>query len=1670
YFFLGKRKRRRYKRAHQVRGPPSLGEQRLAHVDDQADGPQEYILVKKRRQPRSAPTGKTKRPKKRVDRRDVRRRMIIDIHLEVLDECQREDKQLFQKDFFEILIREFIGSEFMKEENVPKEEFVPKECVPKKSVPMEEVPRSDSGFRKGGLLFEECEREENVHNKELYLDHLLQNERATMEDFKYFTEFLVEWIKVKNYRTSGDYDKIWNDLEKIFEDAMKNVFSDLTIINNLCSGEVQDGEKKNFSPEDKELCKTMVKILLYINGIRIAEYHNIKGIKSAPSHEQIDSYFRCIVGRIIMIKWLGGHCSRHKVAETVLSAVKGWGGMSTMQDVHKKCAGLDFINMGIGGKYLWPQMEEWAQEKKQDKKSTYVRNGIVNLETRKNKGTKCTKPRKGQKSEPSNTEDDVKNLTELFGVDSEDQLDELVEDEDKWPKTDVTEALQLIEKERGGNDSWDQDMYRKLQSKLGELFQKKMEEHEKQKAAKQAAVSQAGDEDCTSHEKTLCARAQCATVNWFKDRKTDAGVKLDWCTFWGENDVGKLLKELSKAITDTNTGDSGICKDVGKTDGTLHKEANRKSCEYIVKGLEYIYKIGKSGGWTKNDPDQQNKMERNQQFGQTMSCFLLNAYADQLIEKGKDCGITEQRIGEMFTKGKGLYSTLCAKDTNCVECKRDDSYKKCTLSVNEAIYEKRDKCKEYKDNIENKVKEILNNDDRVKRTLNSICRDCTQKDKTLCQRLDCIAHNWFEDRIGNSGNKQTWCEFWNPDVKKRLKEISEKMVTGSATMDSLCEGTVGKTTTLNASGKKACQYIFAGLKGIYGMKENANEPNKKKARNNRLTEQTMYCLFLNAYADMLIEKTKGKVCPVTENEIKDMFDKGNENMTTWCVQKKDDGKDDCVKCTRDKSYESCKLDVDNDLWDRNSGCLEGKENVKKKVEELLDPNKNTEPKVKEVQDAISSLNNKVSLCNRVKCIYYRWGENRRAGGIGEPPWNQFWEPDVKKRLNELSEAITGTNVTHESLCEDIEEKDGTPSAARKKACNFIVKGLEHIYKIERGTDGQNQQKKDDNLIFHRTFSCILLNALADEMEQKCPKKKDDIKKGITHAFTKSEHIKSTTFPCNTQGDMCPLCTQDNSYKDCKIKDRDGDTIKKRFDEMLDPNKNTDTKVKQALNTIYNICPKDTKESSASSSVARSDDLPEPAPGPVPSPTPAPDAPVPASPGPPPINSHTEPTGKADIIDTEDGIIVNGVKLTFNDPKISSTGSGYNEDSKYDSGTWSVTDNAATTTVHNATPAVISGPGPIGPNPADSQTPSTGTDTQTPSGSASSGTVTPTPGQRTPVVPGAGVPGAVSPAATAGGGGAGGGGGSSSGNQNTGNPRPGSTGTWNPGSSGPGSTGHQSPGSSGPGSTGTWKPGSSGPGSSGSGSTGTWNPGSSGSGSTGTWNPGSSGTGSTGTWNPGSSGTGSTGTWNPGSSGSGSTRPQGPPPPGRPQGPPQQGGNKPQGPPLSTHATAAVVPLPRAVPVSNPIEPSDFTPYLPTIPVLIGTSVITYLLWKYFFLGRRRKRYRRTHQVRGSSSLQEQLVAHVDDQADGPHEYILVKERRQPRSTPQKRGKQVGKRGVGHRTIIDIHLEVLDECQKGDLHSTKEDFFEILVQEFMGSQFIKEESVPKEEGQSLDFGF
>eukprot|EP00366_Plasmodium_knowlesi_P003975 XP_002261472.1 SICA antigen [Plasmodium knowlesi strain H] len=134
-----------------------------------------------------------------------------------------------------------------------------------------------------------------------------------------------------------------------------------------------------------------------------------------------------------------------------------------------------------------------------------------------------------------------------------------------------------------------------------------------------------------------------------------------------------------------------------------------------------------------------------------------------------------------------------------------------------------------------------------------------------------------------------------------------------------------------------------------------------------------------------------------------------------------------------------------------------------------------------------------------------------------------------------------------------------------------------------------------------------------------------------------------------------------------------------------------------------------------------------------------------------------------------------------------------------------------------------------------------------------------------------------------------------------------------------------------------------------------------------------------------------------------------------------------------------------------------TPFLPLAPVSIGLSAMAYYLWKYFGpLGKGGPRFRRSPAEIPGSSVQEQVLDHVEEV--GSHEYRLVKERK-PRSAPT-RTKRSDR--ANRRTIIEIHFEVLDECQKGETQLAHNDFLELLVREFMGSELMEEEQVSKEE--------
>ncbi|KJP85663.1 hypothetical protein AK88_04694 [Plasmodium fragile] len=120
----------------------------------------------------------------------------------------------------------------------------------------------------------------------------------------------------------------------------------------------------------------------------------------------------------------------------------------------------------------------------------------------------------------------------------------------------------------------------------------------------------------------------------------------------------------------------------------------------------------------------------------------------------------------------------------------------------------------------------------------------------------------------------------------------------------------------------------------------------------------------------------------------------------------------------------------------------------------------------------------------------------------------------------------------------------------------------------------------------------------------------------------------------------------------------------------------------------------------------------------------------------------------------------------------------------------------------------------------------------------------------------------------------------------------------------------------------------------------------------------------------------------------------------------------------------------------------------TTPILFFLTFVTvallgYSLWKYFaYFAQRRRTYRAVRDV-PSPPLDEEILQHLQRGEPPPdYGYTVVRDR-QPASIPgTKRPPRVHK-----RTIIELHLEVLNECDATAWENVKDHYLQILVEEF-----------------------
>ncbi|KJP85117.1 hypothetical protein AK88_05256 [Plasmodium fragile] len=153
-------------------------------------------------------------------------------------------------------------------------------------------------------------------------------------------------------------------------------------------------------------------------------------------------------------------------------------------------------------------------------------------------------------------------------------------------------------------------------------------------------------------------------------------------------------------------------------------------------------------------------------------------------------------------------------------------------------------------------------------------------------------------------------------------------------------------------------------------------------------------------------------------------------------------------------------------------------------------------------------------------------------------------------------------------------------------------------------------------------------------------------------------------------------------------------------------------------------------------------------------------------------------------------------------------------------------------------------------------------------------------------------------------------------------------------------------------------------------------------------------------------------------------------------------NTPGGPTQKPNDAPPLVPLLR----SKPFDPKDLIPYTPALlPAVVGTAIIAFFLWKYFaYLAKRRRTYRTVRDV-PSPPLDEDILEHLQrgDLPPPDYDYTMVRDR-QPASTSARRRRSPR---VHTRTIIELHLEVLHECEATEWENAKDDYLQIVVEQF-----------------------
>ncbi|ANQ07487.1 SICA antigen [Plasmodium coatneyi] len=169
----------------------------------------------------------------------------------------------------------------------------------------------------------------------------------------------------QEYSKSGKGEGIWKDMKEVFNDMMDNIQRDGFNDKGYCS-------ERGWNPKTKELCKILLRLQFWIDGLvqkwegvenwgPQGYFHWVKREDNniTPKKKELQSYYRCLLGKVTMMKMLLPHCDLNKVVDVVQGGVDGIRKTRVFSDGNQLCKGLELKSLKMGGRLIWQQISEW---------------------------------------------------------------------------------------------------------------------------------------------------------------------------------------------------------------------------------------------------------------------------------------------------------------------------------------------------------------------------------------------------------------------------------------------------------------------------------------------------------------------------------------------------------------------------------------------------------------------------------------------------------------------------------------------------------------------------------------------------------------------------------------------------------------------------------------------------------------------------------------------------------------------------------------------------------------------------------------------------------------------------------------------------------------------------------------------------------------------------------------------------------------------------------------------------------------------------------------------------------------------------------------------------------------------------------------------------------------